>query len=473
MVVDLDGTIIKTDLLYEAANQFVARRPYRLFLLMFWIARGRGYLKARLAEAFDMDVAALPYNHEVLSWLRELRTTGRRIVLATASHRLLAEQVAAHVNVFDEVLATEGDVNLKARAKRERLVARFGEGGFDYIGDSRADMEVWRVADAAVVVDSGSSVVRAVRATGKLRRVFQTRSRSRSVSMLRALRPHQWVKNLLVFVPLIASHQYGSIDAVLGATIAFVVFGITASSVYVLNDLVDVSNDRLHQRKRLRPFAAGDLSLLTGWLLWPALLVVAYAIALTALPLMFTVTLTGYFSLTVAYSVRLKQSQLVDVLALAALYTVRIIAGAAAIAAELSFWILALSMFLFLSLACMKRYSELRSAAEWGRDERLPGRGYYPSDLTIIATFGVAAGYIAALVLALYIQDSHAADLYGRPEVLWVVCPLILYWISRAWLFTHRGGMHDDPIVFALKDRISWYVGALTIAAFAIARVGA
>jgi phosphoserine phosphatase len=353
IVVDLDGTIIKTDLLLEAANQFVGRRPYRILLLLLWLSRGRPYLKSRLARQFQLDASSLPYNAEVLSWLREQRAAGRRMVMATASHRLLAEKVAVYLEVFDEVLATDGGVNLKARAKRDCLVSRFGEGGFDYVGDSKADMEVWKAAAVASVVDNTSSVTRAVRASGKAGRVFKSRSRSSAVSMLRALRPHQWVKNVLVFVPLMAAHRYGSVEAVVDILLAFLVFGLTASSVYVFNDLLDVSDDRQHKRKRLRPFAAGELSLFTGWLLWPALLVVAFSTALVTLPPTFCAVLAAYFLLTVGYSVRLKQSAIVDVLALAALYTVRIIAGATAIAAALSFWILALSMFLFLSLACM------------------------------------------------------------------------------------------------------------------------
>lgn len=471
LVVDLDGTLLKTDLLAETANSFIIAQPFRMVQLLAWLLAGRTTLKARLAQAGAIDPATLPYNEELLAWLREEKANGRCLVLATASHQLLADQVARRLDLFDEVLATSATVNLKAEAKRDALVARFGERGFDYVGNGWADVPVWQSASQAHVVGGSRRLVEEVRSQGRLRREIADGKPSAAVALRKAARPHQWVKNLLVLVPLMAAHRYGDGASVAHALLALVVFSLTASSVYLLNDLADVGDDRQHRSKGLRPFACGHLGLVQGWLAWPAFLVVGFALASIALPWHFTAALAAYFVLTVAYSLRLKQMPVVDVVTLAGLYTLRIVAGAAAIGVPLSFWLLAFSMFLFFSLALLKRYSELRAVQATGRAVSLRGRGYETQDLELISSLGGGAGYIAVLVLALYIQDSHTASLYATPTFIWLACPLLLYWVSRAWLIAHRGRMHDDPVVFALKDRASWVVAALLALAFALARV--
>jgi len=471
LVVDLDGTLIQTDLLLESANQFVLAQPWQAAKLLGWLVQGKATLKTNLAQATQLDPAALPYNAELLAWLQQEKAQGRRLILATASHQLLANQVAAHLDLFDEVLATDASTNLKSGAKCAALVARFGDKGFDYIGNDRADLPVWQCARQAHVVSGSERLIDAVRQQGNLGRVVTDGKQALMQAVLKAMRPHQWMKNLLVLIPLLASHSYSAAASVWAAGLAFVAFGLTASSVYLLNDLVDVSHDRHHARKRLRPFAAGHLSLLHGWLVWPLSLMTAFALAAVALPWPFTVSLGAYFVLTVAYSLRLKQIPMVDVLTLAGLYTLRIIAGAAAIAVPLTFWLLSFSMFLFLSLAFIKRYSELLTARSNGQASALRGRGYTTQDLELVANLGGSAGYTCVLVLALYIQDAHTASLYATPQYIWLACPLLLYWISRAWLIAHRGQMHDDPIVFALKDRASWVVAALFAGVFVAARL--
>jgi 4-hydroxybenzoate polyprenyltransferase len=281
-----------------------------------------------------------------------------------------------------------------------------------------------------------------------------------SRAVLKALRPHQWVKNLLVFVPLLASHQYGSQQSVMHPVLAAIAFGLTASGVYLLNDLLDVDHDRRHDRKRERPFAAGHLSLLHGWLLFPLPVMLGFAISSLTLPLSFLWALTGYFVLALVYSMRLKQIVIVDVLTLAVLYELRIFAGAAAIGVYVSFWLLIFSMFFFLSLAFIKRFGELKSARLKGSEGKILGRGYTEQDLEIVSVLGTTSGCLAVLVLAFYVQDSHARELYGTPELIWLACLLLFYWITRAWILVHRSRMHDDPIVFALTDKVSWAVGA-------------
>ncbi|WP_296352122.1 UbiA family prenyltransferase [Ramlibacter sp.] len=471
LVVDLDGTLIRTDLLHESASRFLLQRPLAAPRLLAWLAAGKSVLKTRLAQSVALDAAVLPYDTELLAWLRAQKEQGRELVLATASHRLLAEQVAQHLGLFDTVLATEDGSNLRAHAKRDVLVARYGERGFDYVGNDWPDLPIFQSAAAAHVVSRSPRLVERVRALGNLASSRVPATGSPAAGLLKAARPHQWAKNLLVFVPLLAAHRYGDTLAVAQALAAFVVLSLAASAVYLLNDLVDVADDRHHERKRLRPFAAGTLSLLHGWLAWPLLLALAFALAAWLLPGRFAAALGCYGVLTAAYSFHLKRVAVVDVLTLAALYTLRIIAGAAAIAVPMSFWLLSFSMFIFLSLALIKRYSELRAARDAGREAALRGRGYSPQDLEMVSSLGAASGYMAVLVLALYIQDSHTAALYGEPRAIWLACPLLLYWISRAWLLTHRGQMHQDPVLFALRDRASWVVAALFVVVFALAKL--
>lgn len=471
LVVDLDGTLIHTDLLVESASQFLIQHPFDFWKLLLWLASGKTVLKTELAERAQIDIAALPYNTSVLDWLRVEKQNGRYLVLATASHRQLADQVAEHLSLFDEVLATEGDVNLKSSAKAQALVDRFGEGGFEYVGNDWPDLQVWQKASVAHVVNGPVALLQQARKACEVGQVFSSQLPSYLPSVLKAMRLHQWMKNLLVFVPLMAAHQYGDASRDVLALMAFFVFSLTASSVYLLNDLVDVQDDRHHLRKRHRPFSSGALSLMWGWAAWPTLLLLAAAFSVAHMPVLFTASLGIYFVLTVAYSLKLKQIAVVDVLTLAALYTLRIIAGAAAIGVPVSFWLLLFSMFIFLSLALIKRYSELKVARDAGKTGALRGRGYEPDDLELVSSFGASAGFIAVLVLALYIQDGQSAHLYATPQLIWLACPVMLFWISRAWLIAHRGQMHDDPIVFALKDKVSWGVGIFMIAVLALARV--
>lgn len=472
IVVDLDGTLIKTDLLQETANDFLARAPWRLWQAAGWLRSGRAHLKHQLAQRSALDVSLLPFNEDVLAWLRAQKAQGRTLVLATASHEQLAHQVADHLGLFDRVIATSADDNVKGVRKRDRLVADYGQGGYEYVGDSRADVPVWRAAAVAHLVGPPGPPQRLIGETARLGQVWPRRSRDRWRAMVRALRPHQWIKNALLFVPLLATHRYTSPVDLASVFVAAVVFSLVASSVYVVNDLVDVSADRHHHRKRSRPFASGSLPVLHGWALWPVLLLPALLIAVTWLPWAFTLVLAVYFSLTLAYSMRLKQLPVIDVIALASLYTLRIAAGAAVLGVGLSFWLLAFSTFLFLSLALVKRFSELKAARSKGQvTQPLRGRGYQDSDLEVVASMGSSAGYVAVLVLALYIQDAHTAQMYATPQIIWLSCPLLLYWISRCWLIAHRGAMHDDPVVFAAKDKTSWVVVLGFMLTFSMARV--
>ena len=468
LIVDLDGTLIRSDTLWETLFVLIRERPLRLFSALPTLRQGRAAFKAHLLAQAYPKVATLPLNGKLIDWLHSEKAAGRSLVLATASDQQLAHAVADRVGLFDAVLASDGQRNLKGPAKAAALVERYGRGGFDYVGDSRADLPVWAAARQAIVV-GGAGLAQAAAQVAEVGRHFPPPPRA--AALLKALRPHQWVKNLLLFLPLVAAHQLSDGPRLLAVALAFGVFSLTASAVYLLNDLLDLPADRAHPRKRHRPFAAGTLPLAWGALLSPLLLLTAIGLSLWFLPPLFTLILVGYTLLTTAYSFGLKRKPVVDVLLLAALYTVRVIAGAAAVAIVPSFWLLAFSLFIFLSLALAKRYTELDGLRQRG-ELTAAGRGWHVDDLPLVQSLGTGAGLAAVLVLALYIDSAPARQLYATPQVLWLVCPLLLYWISRLWFKTHRGEMHDDPVVFALRDRVSLATGALTAASVLLASLG-
>lgn len=468
LVVDLDGTLVRSDLLLESGLALLRANPLRAVRTVFSLVRGKAAFKERLAREVSLDPAALPYNQQVLERLRGGRSSGRVIILATASHRDMARAVAAQVGGFDQVLATEGGRNFSARVKRDVLVGRFGRQGFDYMGNSRDDLPVWAAARRAIVVDPEPGVERRAISQGNVADVLRSADR-RPLAWVNALRVHQWVKNLLVLVPLLASHKALHPDLLPAGLLAVLCFCLCASGAYLLNDLLDLDDDRRHSSKRLRPFASGALPLAHGLAGSPLLLLGSFALSIWLLPAGFTAALAGYFILTTAYSLALKRLMMVDVITLALLYTLRIIAGALAVGVPLTFWVLAFAMFLFLSLALVKRYAELRQARSLGRTEKTRGRGYYPDDLEMVSALGAAAGYLSVLVLALYIQEDATQALYSRPEMIWPACVLLLFWVSRTWLITHRGRMHEDPVVFAVKDPISLAVGVLFAFSFWLA----
>lgn len=450
LCVDLDGTLIRSDLLVESALALVKRNPLYLLAFPLWLLRGRANLKRQIAQRVQLDIETLPYDPRVSTWLAS--QPARRIVLCTASDNAFAEAVAKHVGGFDAVLASDGTRNLSGRAKAAELVARYGENGFDYVGDASRDLAVWRHARTAFIVNGSQSLAAAAQQVCAVGRVFPRES-NRVRAWLQALRPHQWVKNVLLFAPLLAAHLALEPLAIARSAAAFAIFCACASSVYLLNDLLDLAADRRHPRKRTRPFANGQLPLTHGLLGSPVLAVSAFVAAWFLSP-RFALVLAGYYVLTLAYSFKLKQLMMIDVVALAALYTLRIVAGTVVLRLAHSFWLLAFSMFLFTSLALIKRYTEVRMQRAAGQD-RIHGRGYRASDRELLAVLGAASGYLSVLVLALYINSTASAALYHRPYFLWLLCPLLLYWISRVWLIAHRGQMADDPVVFALHDRAS------------------
>ncbi|WP_343237728.1 UbiA family prenyltransferase [Stenotrophomonas sp. ISL-67] len=455
---DLDGTLLRSDILYESLLSLLARNPFYLFVIPFWLLGGKAAVKRQLASRVQLPAETLPYDDRVLDLLRTTRQRPR--VLCTASDHLLVQPIADHLGLFEEVIASDGHTNLSGRNKGKALAERFGERGFDYVGNGRVDLQVWARAGGAVVVNNGERLARdAARETEVLAHLPS--QNGGVMTWFKALRIYQWLKNLLVLVPLLTAHRFLDPAALMDAGIAFLAFGLCASGVYLLNDLLDLTPDRMHPRKRKRPFAAGTLPLLHGLLAAPLIALAGFALAL-ACSLEFAAVLLCYYVMTLSYSLQLKRIVMIDVVLLAALYTVRIIGGTVAIGSQLSFWLLAFSMFVFLSLAMLKRYTELASALANGKELAL-GRGYSVADLPLVQSLGAAAGYIGVLVFALYINSPESFELYRHPKVLWLLCPMLLYWTSRMWIVAHRGNMHDDPIVFAATDRGSQVVIALCI----------
>ncbi|MBD7975910.1 MULTISPECIES: UbiA family prenyltransferase [Pseudomonas] len=469
LVVDLDGTLLNSDMLLETGLAYLRQYPLYFYRPFLWLLKGKAHLKSKLAQATNLDVSVLPYNPDVIALIESVRKQGRRVILATASHRVLAHNIAEHLGLFDDVLASDEQCNLSAVNKQRTLVDAFGERQFDYIGNSADDLVVWRSAHSAVVVSHPDSrLVRQAQAHGNTEQVI-TPARVRIRHWLRALRLHQWLKNLLIIVPLLASHQITNLELLSHSILAFLLFGLCASSVYILNDLLDLADDRHHHRKRRRPFASGDLSIQRGLVAFPLLLALSFTGAILLLPWTFAVVLAGYYLLTLAYSLFLKRQMSLDVITLALLYTTRLVAGAAACQIALTSWILAFSMFIFLSLALVKRHTELLAERNKGSTTRTRGRGYYASDLEIISALGAASGYLSVMVLALYINEPTTALLYSHPHIIWLACPLMLFWISRIWILAHRGQVHDDPVVFAVRDRTSLVTGMILAGVFWLA----
>lgn len=464
LVVDLDETLIRTDSLYESFWSACTAKWYTPLVATSAVMRGPLALKNALAQIANIDAARLPYNAEVLEVISDWRDRGGKVALVTASIQSTADAVAAHLGLFDEVHGSGAGVNLKGARKAAFLQENFGSGGYAYIGDAAADIPVWESASGAVTVNPSVNFRARVDALGK-EATHLDAVPPKVRDYLRVMRPHQWLKNLLVFAPMFAAHELNS-ATLAQSVMAFVAFSLVASGTYVLNDLLDLAADRAHPRKRNRPFASGAVKVSHGTLMMPVLMAAGALTALMSGPALLAL-LAGYAALTTAYSFWLKRMVVIDICLLAVLYTMRILAGSVATGIPSSVWLLAFSTFFFFSLAAVKRQAELVDGAANGT-VRAAGRGYQVTDEPIVSTIAVASGLVSVLVLALYTNSEPVRQLYSVPEVLWGVCLVLLFWNSRIAIMTHRGEMHDDPLVFAARDRVSYCcvaaVGALALA---------
>jgi 4-hydroxybenzoate polyprenyltransferase len=458
LCVDLDGTLVKTDTFAQALLLLIRTRPATLFSCLRR-SSGLAAFKRRIAQEIQLDPAALPYHNELLAFLKSENEKGRTLILATASDALSARAVAAHLGIFSDVIASDGITNFKSASKRDALVTRFGAKGFDYAGNASDDLAVWESAAAVFAVNPSEPVRHALK--NRPVRFFEDRP-EKWKAWLTALRVQQWIKNILIFLPMLLAHELTSPELYVQAVLAFFSFSFAASAIYVINDLMDLHADQHHPRKQNRPFAAGNLSLLAAASAVPVLILLSLGLA-QLLPVKFTGVLCFYLLITTLYSWRIKQLVMLDVLALAGLYTVRILAGTAAYGVSTSGWLLAFSAFIFLSLALVKRYAELREALA-AHPEKIGerGRGYHASHLPWLGRAGIISGTLSAVVLALYITSPKVLEFYNQPLVLWLLCPLVLYWILRIWRLALRGVLSDDPLEFAARDPQTWLIGALS-----------
>lgn len=448
LVVDLDGTLTHTDTLVESSLKYLRRSPLNLLRLPWLLLRGRAAFKRAIAAEVRLDATRLPYNAELLAWLRSEKVAGRQVVLATAADASIASSVAGHLGCFDQVLGSDGRRNLRGADKLALIRETVGD-DFVYAGDHRADLPIWRAARAAVLVDVSPRVVRALRGGPPIEREFSG-LRAGLADWMRALRVHQWLKNLLLFVPLLTAFSFLDPARLSKAMLAFIAFSLAASATYLVNDCWDLESDRAHARKRLRAFASGRIPILRG-------MGVALVSLLTALLLAtfvsrgFLLLLLLYLAMTSTYSWMLKGYVLIDVLTLSLLYTLRVLAGSVAIGVTTSSWLLAFSVFIFLSLALVKRCAELVSLGAAGV-ETTSGRDYRVTDLAVLWPLGVGAALSAVVVFGLFISADDTRARYASPELLWLVGVGLVYWLARLWIKTSRGEMHDDPLVYALRD---------------------
>jgi len=459
LVVDLDGTLTPTDTLIESLIQFFKQSPLRCFWLPLALLKGRGAFKAAVAAGTTLDPALLPYRLELIDYLRTEKAKGRKIILATAAHVSIAQKVAAHLGLFDQVLSTDSGQNLKGNAKLHAILTEVGE-RFTYAGDSHVDLPIWKAATTAILVATDAKTAELVRRSTVVENTFPKEPVNAHV-WLSALRVHQWLKNLLLFVPLLTAFSFNTMEMLTSMAVAFLAFSLAASGTYIFNDLWDLGSDRQHPRKCKRPFARAALPIHQGLLVSIFALCASFWLSVSV-SLEFTLVVCLYVVFTTIYSWALKTYALIDVLSLSLLYTLRIWAGAVAVAIPVSSWLLAFSVFIFLSLALVKRCAELVSIREAGA-EVAQGRDYQVSDLVILWPMGVGAALSSVVVFGLFISAPETQARYATPQLLWLVAIGLLYWLGRIWLKTSRGEMHDDPVVYALKDHSSRILGLIMV----------
>jgi 4-hydroxybenzoate polyprenyltransferase/phosphoserine phosphatase len=466
LCVDLDGTLILSDVLWESIARLWTK-PSAGFRALFALRKGKAALKAALSDSIPIAADSLPYREDLVAWLRAEHASGRQLILATATHEDIARRVADYLGIFLDILATKDKRNLGGASKRDALVAAYGEKGFDYVGDSMKDLPVIASARVAYLADPSRRLEERAGSVSTVGKVFR-RARNWPKVILKTMRLHQWSKNALLGVPLVASHRVLDRGSWASLMLAFVSFSLLASATYIVNDLHDLPVDRKHAKKRFRPLASGDMPIPFGLTLVLLLAIASVAMTWTFLSRRFLLSMVAYVVFTLAYSFTLKRRLILDALTLAVLYTLRIIAGAAAIGVDVTEWLLMFSLFIFVSLALLKRYIELSDASVG----KIPGRGYMPTDIEVILSIGPTSGLMSVLVLALYINSPSVNILYRVPQVLWLLCPLMIYWICRIWFLAKRGEVNQDPIVFALTDKHSFAVAFLAALIMLLASTG-
>jgi 4-hydroxybenzoate polyprenyltransferase len=463
LCVDLDGTILLGDSFFESFLSLIGTRPWFLFFIPLWLLRGKAALKHEVSRRVALNVSTFPVREELVDVLHQEKRNGKKLVLATGADAKIAGAVAAHLGLFDAVLASDGVTNLTGERKRAAIQEMVCGKTFDYIGNSWEDIPVWRAANSSIVVAPSPRLLKTLRQTVAIGGVLSDRENHWG-SLWQSLRPQHWVKNLLVLVPIVMAHDLTDAARLMRVLVGFVSFSLCASGVYLLNDLLDLEADRIHPRKRLRPLASGKLPVWVGLILAPLLLTSGLIVAAQLPARLFLGTVVSYIGATTLYSVYAKRIPIVDVLLLTTLYLLRILGGGAAADVPVSPWLLAFAMFILLSLAFSKRQAELMDqTANDGAPAGPSKRGYRAQDAGLIQQFGVTSGYLSVLVLALYVNGADVTKLYRHPQVIWLACPMLLFWISRVWFLANRGKLSEDPVVFAARDPVSYALGVLLL----------
>ena len=456
LCVDLDGTLVKSDTLVDSLLLLVRSRPLDALKTPLWAMRGKANLKREVSARVALSAEHLPYNRPLLEYLMEQRGHGRKLYLATGADAALAQRIARHLGIFEDVLASDGTTNLTGKSKLSSFRNRFA-GEFDYIGNARPDLPLLSAAASPMLANPDFALRMALRSGGvHTQRTFTDRGNFLRV-FIKAIRVHQWAKNALIFLPLLLAHRT-SLPLLLTSLIAFLCFSLCASATYIVNDLLDIEADRQHPRKRLRAFASGNLSAASGIAISLAFLLAAFAGSVWLLPWQFVGWLTLYLVTTLAYSLSLKRVVILDVVVLSALYTLRMLAGAAATSTLISPWLAAFSIFIFLSLAMVKRFSELQNVRTAGTTLS-NGRGYLLNDIEQVRSFGTSSAFASVVVFSVYIGQPDVLALYHHHQRMWLMTPLMILWLCRVWLLASRGELDEDPVVFALTDKMSLLMG--------------
>lgn len=461
LCVDLDGTLVKSDTLVDSLLLLARTRPLEALRVPLWLLGGKANLKRQVTARVTLNVERLPYNRPLLEYLMAQRGEGRKLYLATGADSGLADRIARHLNIFDGVLSSDGATNNIGSNKLAGFRVRFA-GDFDYIGNARPDLPLLAAAATPMLANPSAGLRMAMRARGvKSQRTFTDRN-STLRTVIKAIRVHQWAKNTLIFLPLLLAHRVQA-PVILAAVLAFVCFSLCASATYIINDLLDIEADRQHPRKSKRPFASGNLSAGLGLGISAVFLAISFAVASLLLPHSFLGWLALYLVTTLAYSLALKRVVILDVVVLSALYTLRMLAGAAATSTFISPWLAAFAIFIFLSLAMVKRFSELQNVRSAGA-QLSNGRGYLLNDIEQVRSFGTSSAFASVVVLSIYVGQPDMLGLYHHHQRMWLMPPLLILWLCRVWLLASRGELDEDPVVFALTDPMSLLMGAGAVA---------
>lgn len=471
LVVDLDGSLTRSDTLWETLWHLCLHAPLQALKALGSLPQGRAGLKSALAEAAlktspPWTPKTLPWNQEVVEFLRQEKKRGRHLVLATGAAQCLAEAVQKEMPLFDQILATHSKNNLKGPQKTLAIQKALQGKPFDYLGNENADLAVWAYAEKTLVAEDSRplTTLQTLRKNKHIDKVFPLPT-SRWRTLFKTLRLNQWAKNLLVFAPMIASHSYDNPQKWAMGAITFLAFSLCASGAYLLNDLIDLPHDRSHHTKKKRPLAQGTFPLPYGLLLAGTLPLLGGLLAWTYNLLPY---LLLYYTCTVAYSLFLKKIAILDITLLAGLYCLRTVSGGYATEDPVSLWMATFGGFLFLSLACLKRHSELLNLQK-SAQQKTHGRDYHVEDIPLIQSIGVSAGCIAPLVLTLYLQN-HTPEYYNHPENLWASACLVFIWIMNLWRDSTRGALkEEDPLSYSLSNKKSLLILCLLASSLLLA----